>query len=470
MNTQEKLALLKSKKLTAEQNIKQFLEKIKSWDKKINAFIQVNPNALQEAREIDKKIKSGKAGKLAGLAIAVKSNINVQGLLATCASKTLENYNATYNASVIEKIKAEDGIIIGMTNMDEFACGSSGETSVFGPTKNPAANVVPGGSSSGSAASVSAEFCDLALGSDTGGSIRNPASNCNVIGLKPTYGLVSRYGLIDLAMSLDQIGTFSNDVFGSALLLGIIAGKDEKDPTTFDEKIPSYEKELETLGNYQISGAPKTRKFSSETRKLKIALSPDFEKICDKEIYDHIKKKTVGLCEKNGWKLEKIGLKHIELAVQSYYPLVYVEFFSGTRKFDGRKYGKRIEEVCGPEVLRRILGGSEISKAEYHGLYYRNALRAAQLIKQEFETAFKEVDAIICPTVPKLPHKIGAKISTEEMYSYDAMTIPANLAGIPAISIPAGKIKQIPVGLQVMVPLFHESRMFQIARAFEKLK
>jgi len=452
MSTQEKLQLLKSKKLSAEKNIQQFLEKIKSEDSRINSFIQINPDALKEAREIDKKIKQGKAGKLAGLAIAVKSNINVRGLLATCASKTLENYKATYDASVIEKIKSEDGIIIGMTNMDEFACGSSGETSAFGPIKNPAADAIPGGSSSGSAAAVSAGFCDLALGSDTGGSIRNPASNCNTIGLKPSYGLVSRYGLIDLAMSLEQIGTFSNDVYGSALLLGIIAGEDEKDPITFDEKIPSYEKEIETIP------------------KLKVALSPDFEKLCDKGIYEHIRKKTEEACKKNGWKLEKIDLKHIELAVQAYYPINYVEFFSGTRKFDGRKYGFRIEEVCGPEVLRRILGGSEISKAEYHGLYYRNALKAAQLIKQEFESAFKKVDAIICPTVPKLPHKIGAKISTEEMYSYDAMTIPANLAGIPAISVPVGKINKIPIGLQIMVPAFNEARMFQIARTFEKLE
>jgi len=451
MEIKEKLQAIKSKKLSAEKNIQQFLEKIKSWNKKINCFIQVNPDALNEAKSIDKKIKVGKAGKLAGLAIAVKSNINCQGLLATCASKTLEDYKATYDASVIEKIKAEDGIIIGMTNMDEFACGSSGETSAFGPVKNPAADVIPGGSSSGSAAAVSAGCCDLALGSDTGGSIRNPASNCNVVGLKPSYGLVSRYGLIDLAMSLDQIGTFSNDVFGSALLLSIIAGKDEKDTTTFESK-ESYEKEPE------------------KNQKLKIALSPDFEKLCDKGIYDQIRKKTEEACKQNGWKLEKIELKHIELAVQAYYPINYVEFFSGTRKFDGRKYGKRIEEVCGPEVLRRILGGSEISKAEYHGLYYRNALKAAQLIKQEFEKAFEKVDAIICPTVPKLPHKIGAKISTEEMYSYDAMTIPANLAGIPAISVPAGRINKIPVGLQIMVPAFNETRMFQIARAFEKLE
>jgi len=451
MEIKEKLQAIKSKKLTAEQNVKQFLEKIKIEDKKINSFIQINPDALKEAIGIDKKIKSGKAGKLAGLAIAVKSNINVKGLLASCASKTLENYKATYDADVIEKIKAEDGIIIGMTNMDEFACGSSGETSAFGPVKNPAADIIPGGSSSGSAAAVSAGFCDLALGSDTGGSIRNPASNCNVIGLKPSYGLVSRYGLIDLAMSLDQIGTFSNDVHGSALLLGIIAGKDEKDPTTFESK-GGYEKEIE------------------KNSKLKVALSPDFEKLCDKGIYALIKKKTEEACKKNGWKLEQIDLKHIDLAVQSYYPINYVEFFSGTRKFDGRKYGFRIEEVCGPEVLRRILGGSEISKAEYHGLYYRNALKAAQLIKQEFEAAFKKVDAIVCPTVPKIPHKIGAKISAEEMYSYDAMTIPANLAGIPAISIPAGKINKIPVGLQIMVPAFNELRMFQIARAFEKME
>lgn len=442
MNIQEKLRALKSGKLTAKENIQNFLKKIEKGNKEINAIIEINKNVVKEAEQIDKKIKAGKAGRLAGLAIVVKSNINVKGLLTSCASKTLDKYYATYDATVIEKIKAEDGIIIGMANMDEFACGSSGETSAFGVTKNPKAEgLIPGGSSSGSAAAVSAGFCDLALGSDTGGSIRNPASHCGVIGIKPSYGLVSRYGLIDLSMSLDQIGPFSNDLYGAEILLSVIAGYDEKDPTTFENKAEDYPQEIEKISN------------------LKIGV-PDFG-ICDKKIEALIKDKTKKL-GKYG-KIVPIKLSHLDLAIQTYYPLCYTEFFSGTRKFDGRKYGKRIEESCGPEVLRRILGGSEISKAEFAGAYYRRALKAKEIITKEIEEAFKKVDCIILPTAPKLPHKIGSKISIEEMYAYDAYTIPSNLSGIPTISLPAGEINKVPVGMQILVPQFEESKMFSIA-------
>lgn len=452
MNLKEKIKLIKSGKLTTEQNIKNFLEKIKKQDKKINAFLQINENAIKEAKEVDKKIKEGKAGKLAGLAIAVKSNINVYGLIASCASKTLENYKAAYDATVISKIKKEDGVVIGMTNMDEFAAGSSGETSAFGPTKNPnCIDKIPGGSSSGSAAAVAADFCDIAIGSDTGGSIRNPSSHCGIAGVKPSYGRVSRYGLVDLSMSLDQIGTFSKDVYGSALLTSIISGFDENDPTTFSEKVFPYHEMLEIPKGITIG-------ISDELNNL----------ITDKRIKKEINaiiKKTARL----GWKTKSINLKHVDLAVQTYYPICYVEFFSATRKFSGRLYGKKIEDVAGPEVLRRILGGSEISKAEYHGLYYRRALKAMQLIKKDFENAFKECDVIISATVPRLPHKIGSKISVEEMYSYDALTIPANLAGICAINIPAAKIDGCPVGIQIMAPEFKETRMFQVAKAIEML-
>ena len=454
IRTKEKLQMLKSEKLTAEQNIKNFLEKIKKEDKQINSFIQINQNALKEAAEVDKKIKAKKAGKLAGLAIAVKSNINVKGLIASCASKTLANYVSTYDATVISRIKKEDGIIIGITNCDEFACGSSGETSSYGPTKNPAQQeLIPGGSSSGSAAAVAAGFCDLALCSDTGGSIRNPASHCGIVGVKPSYSLVSRYGLIDLAMSLDQIGPFSKDVHGSALLLSVIAGYDEHDPTTFDVKISDYASETEKI--------PKN---------ITLGLSKDFESLSDKKVYALTKAAAEKLASKYSWKIKEVKLNHVDLAVAAYYPICYVEFFSATRKFDGRKYGSKIEEACGPEVLRRILGGSEISKAEFRGLYYRRALKAQQLIKKDFDDAFKNVDCILAPTVPRLPHKIGSKITAEEMYSYDALTIPANLAGITAINVQAGKLNNIPVGLQIMAPAFSEAKIFQIASAFEKIK
>lgn len=416
--------------------LKTYLKEIENNDKKgkkINAFLQINP----EARETSK-------GKLAGKVIAIKSNINVKGLNASCASMTLKDYTCPYDATVIEKIKKEGGIIIGMTNCDEFASGSSGETSAFGPTKNPCdLEKIPGGSSSGSAAAVAAGFCDMALGSDTGGSIRNPASHCGIVGVKPTYGLVSRYGLIDLSMSLDQIGTFGKNVDDALLLLNVIRGKDERDATSMESKEIKIEK----------------------LKKIKLGVL-DIE-IQDKRISELINKKVADIAKKNNWEVKKIKLQHINLAIQSYYPLVYVEFFSGTRKFDGRRYGEKIEESCGPEVLRRILGGSEISKAEFKGLYYRRALKAKELIRQEFQEAFKDVDAIIMPAVPRLPHKIGSSISIDEMYAYDSVTVPANLAGLPAISIPAGKLDNIPVGMQIYCPWFEEGRMFSIAKMFE---
>jgi len=456
MNTKEKLIMLKAGKLSAVENVKAFLAEIEKNDKKgrkINAFLQLNKKALEEAREVDKKIKKGKAGRLAGMAIAVKANINVAGMNVSCASLTLANYKAAYDASVIEKIRREDGIILGMTNMDEFAAGSSGESSAFGATKNPSClERISGGSSSGSAAAVAAGFCDLALGSDTGGSIRNPASHCGVVGVKPSYGLVSRYGLIDLSMSLEQIGTFASDVYGAALLLSVIAGHDEKDATTFEVKKLRYEELLE------------------QKPKLTIGISSELQKLCvDKRIAQQVEIAALNF-KRLGYKVEDVSLRHVDLAVQTYYPICYVEFFSATRRFHGRIYGKRIEEVCGKEVLRRILGGSEISKAEYHGLYYRRALKAKQLIKKDFDEAFKKCDVILAATVPRLPHKIGEKISVKEMYGYDALTIPANLAGNCAISVPFTKIDKCPVGLQLFAPQFCEARLLQAARIIEMMR
>ncbi len=419
-------------KQSATENVEKRLSTIKKKDKEINAFLYVNPNALDEAKEVDKKLKNGTAGKLAGLTIAVKANISVINMPISCASNTLEGYNGTYDADVIKKIREEDGIIIGITNMDEFACGNSGESSVFGPTNNPAApGRIPGGSSSGSAAAVAAQMCDLALGTDTGGSIRNPASHCGITGIKPSYGMVSRFGLVDSAMSLDQIGPLASNTAGCTLLLEAISGKNRHDPTTKEGKL-SHKK--------------------AHAKNLTIGLSPEFEKLCtDHRIYELIKNRAEKFSADSHSVIAKTHLKHVELSVQAYYPLQYVEFYSATRKFDGRRYGKKIEDSCGEEVLRRILGGMEISKAEHHGAYYRKALTAKKLIEQDFEKAFKECDVIILPTTPMLPHKIGTKIEDPKvMYSYDAFTIPANLAGICAAVVQAGQIDGIPVGMQIM--------------------
>ncbi|MBU1201145.1 MAG: Asp-tRNA(Asn)/Glu-tRNA(Gln) amidotransferase subunit GatA [Nanoarchaeota archaeon] len=447
MNIKEKQLLIRERKLLAVDNIKSFLEKIKKEDKSINSFIYVaEKEALEQAKIVDKKIRENKkVGRLAGLAVAVKSCINVKGMPITCASRTLKKYVGTYDADVIKKIKEEDGIIIGMTNMDEFACGSSGETSAYGLIQNPVAKGrIPGGSSSGSTAAVAAGFCDIALGTDTGGSIRNPASHCGVVGIKPSYGRVSRYGLVDLSMSLDQIGPLCKDVYGAALMLEVIAGKSDKDSTTYEEKTDSYSS-------------------FKNIKNLKVGLSKDFESLCvDKRIYELIMKKVAELIKKTNSNILNVDLKHVKLAVQTYYPLVYVEFFSGTRKFDGRRYGEKIENSCGEEVLRRILGGREISRAEYGGQYYRKSLAAKKEIAKDLEEAFKKVDVIITPVTPKLPHKIGEKVSFKDMYAYDAFTIPANLAGICAGVIPAGTIDGVPVGLQVMAPAFKEKLLFEV--------
>jgi len=452
MSAKEKLEKLRAGKLTVKENVKNFLKKIREENSKINAVIDIRPEiALKEAEYLDKNKTKLKNKKLFGLCIGVKAAINVKGYNSSAASNTLKDYIAPYDATVIKNIKDEGGIIIGITNCDEFCAGSSGETSAFGVTRNPAAlDRIPGGSSSGSAAAVAAGFCDMALGSDTGGSIRNPASHCGVVGVKPTYGLVSRYGLIDLSMSLDQIGVFAKNVEDAMLLLNVIKGKDEKDATSYE----SREIKFENLKN----------------KKIKIGI-PDVK--ADEKIKELIRKKVEMVVEgRRGWEIKEIKLPHIDLGVQTYYPICYVEFFSGTRKFDGRRFGKKIEDVAGEEVLRRILGGSEISKAEYKGRYYRKALQAKALIRKEFEQAFKGVDCVVMPVVPILPWKLGEgnKMKPEEIYQADALTVLANLAEIPAMSVPAGKINGIPVGLQILCERFKEGKMFSIAREFEKCK
>jgi len=379
----------------------------------------------------------------------VKSCINVKGFPVTCASKTLENYKGAYDADVIVNIKKEDGIIIGMANMDEFACGVSGETSAFGPTKNPASlDLIPGGTSSGSAAGVAANFCDMALGSDTGGSIRNPASHCGVIGIKPSYGRVSRYGLVDMAMSFDQIGPLAKNIEDASLLLEVISGYSQNDGASIMTRKPKYKK---------------------DKSKLKVGILSTFDEMCsDKEIAQLVNEATLNFIAKTKSTKIEVELKHVDLAIQTYYPLVYVEFFSGTRKFDGRKYGKKIEDHCGEEVLRRILGGREISKAEHHGKYYRKALQARNIITNEINNSFQKVDVIMLPTTPKLPHKLNTKITDPRVnYAYDAFTIPSNLAGCCAGVVPIGDVDGAPVGLQIMAPAFKEDVLLNAMRVVE---
>ncbi|MBW9223405.1 Asp-tRNA(Asn)/Glu-tRNA(Gln) amidotransferase subunit GatA [Methanothermococcus sp. SCGC AD-155-E23] len=429
------------------EKVQEYLERIERSS--INAYIHVDrERVLKEAENLEKNEKLKKR-PLYGKVIAVKSNINVKGYLVSCASKTLENYISPYDATVIKRIKSQGGLIIGMTNMDEFACGSSGETSYYGPTKNPRAeDRIPGGSSSGSAAAVSAHLCDMALGSDTGGSIRNPASHCGVVGFKPSYGVVSRQGLCDLAMSFDQIGPLTGSARDALLLTNIIKGRDFSDSTTVD--------------------TPEFKVWDEEEMKnFKIGVIKEFMEVSDERIRERVER-AIEVFRDLNWEVVELSYRYIDLALPTYYLINYVEFFSATRRYDGRRYGYPIEEVCGEEVLRRIMIGRHISKKEYSGKYYKRALQARRMMKREMLKLFKDVDAIVSPTVPKLPHKIGEKLTPMEMYAYDVLTVPANLCGMCAGVVRCGEINGIPVGLQIMGKPFEDEKVLNIMIGFEE--
>ncbi len=447
---------IKNHEITALENVESFLKTIKKKNDSINAFLEIKEDeAIQAAEKIDSKIEKGvEVGKLAGLAVGIKSNINIEDFKITAASKTLENYIGSYNATVVNRIKEQDGIILGVTNMDEFAAGSSTETSCFGYTENPAApGRIPGGSSGGSAAAVAAEMCDLSLGSDTGGSIRNPASHCGVMGFKPTYGVVSRQGLLDLAMSLDQIGPFAQDAGGIALMLDTIAGYDPIECTSLKDT-PDFE------------GI--TEKSQDALKGMKVGVVKDFFDVSDDKIVNIIEGRIDKMTEA-GAEVVELSFDYIDLCLPTYYLINYVEFFSATRKYDGRKYGYRIEDVCGDEVLRRIHIGSYISQKEYSGKYYKKALQARSLIRKEITKLLGGVDVIVGPTVPKLPHKLGESLDTMEMYAYDVLTVIANLAGIPAASMKAGEVDGIPVGLQIQGKPLDDAKIVQVMAGLEEL-
>ncbi len=439
---QEKIDYIKSGKFSAVENVMDFGKKIEDKNTDLNIFLSLNNEAIELAKEIDARIKKGgDVGKLAGLCFAVKSCISVKGMETNCASKVLEGYVSPFNASVINKLLAEDAIVIGMANMDEFACGWSGETSAFGPTKNPRNfELVAGGSSSGSTAAVAAGMCDFSLGSDTGGSIRVPASHCGVVGLKPSYGVVSRYGLIDMCMSFDCIGPLANSVEDVELIFDVIKGQDNFDNTTSDEVFDGGENKI--LGLVDVEG------------------------FCNSEIADMINTKAEKFAKENGYKIKKVKLP-LDISVETYYIIVYCEFFSGTRKFDGRRFGKNIDKFGGPEVLRRILGGKEVSQAEFEGKYYHDALRAREKIKQDFDKLFEQCDFLVLPTVPRVAHKIGEEVSLEDMMNYDVLTCLANISGLPAVSIPGLRHGDEEVGLQVIGRRFDEKKILEIGKEFE---
>lgn len=461
MNTFEKSQKIKNNDLKANENLENFIATIEKNNPSINAFLEVNKeSALSQAKKIDEKIKNGfKVGSLAGLVFGIKANINVEDRIISAASKTLENYYGSYDATVIKKIKEQDGIIIGMCNMDEFAAGSSTESSYFGATENPAApGHIPGGSSGGSAAAIASEMCDITLGSDTGGSIRNPASHCGVIGFKPTYGAVSRQGLLDLSMSLDQIGPLSDNVSGISMALDTIVGYDETECTSLNQKFSSFT-DIATQGH---------EKLQEDVKDMKVLCINQFKDVTDEHI-NKIIDESVDKIGDMGAEVVESSFDYIDLCLPTYYLINYVEFFSSTRKYDGRKYGHKIEDVCGEEVLRRIEMGSYISQQEFSGKYYKKALQARSLIRNEINKLLSDVDLILGPTVPKLPHKIGEKLEPMEMYAYDVLTVIANLAGIPAGSMKAGEYNGIPVGLQLQAKPNDDDKIIKTMAALESL-
>ena len=427
------------------EKVSKYLKDIEE-KKDLNIFLSLNENVLKD-------VESAK-GELKGTVYGVKSNISVKGLPVNCGSKVLDNYIGSFDADVITKLKEKGSTVLGMVNCDEFASGSTGENSAFGPTKNPVnTSYVTGGSSSGSAACVAADLCDFSLGSDTGGSVRNPASHCGIVGLKPSYGLVSRYGLIDLSMSLEGIGIFSKDVKTCAKVLSVIAGESERDATTSNVKSEDYVSSLTDFKN------------------KKIGVIKEVEKLCtNKEVFKTVMDSINDFAKKNSCEVVEVSIKNLDLAVKAYYPIVYTEFFSGTRKFDGRKYGKKIEDFCGEEVLRRILGGKEISKSEYDGKYYKKALAVKDVISKEFENCFKEVDIICSPVTPDVAKKLGEKTSIEEEYAGDIFTCPVNLSGDCAGVVNCGEVSGLPVGLQFISQKFKESILLSAMNSFEEFK
>ncbi|MCC7573058.1 MAG: Asp-tRNA(Asn)/Glu-tRNA(Gln) amidotransferase subunit GatA [Candidatus Methanofastidiosum sp.] len=453
---------------SVEEHLHTKIEEIEKRNSEINAFITLNiEEAEKSSKEIQKKINNGTQGKLSGLIVSIKDNIAVSNLKMTCGSKVLENYISPYDATVTNLIKKEDGIIIGKCNMDEFACGSDGTSSYFGPTKNPKnTDYVPGGSSSGSAASVAADFCDLSIGSDTGGSIRCPASFCGVYGFKPSYGLVSRYGLSDMAMSLEGPGPFAKDTYGIALLLDVIAGKDLRDTVTVDNK-KSYLKSVENFKDDDI-------------KNMKIAYAKEFFEGIDEKIKNIIFDK-IGQLESQGAIIEEVSLPNIKYSIPIYYLVVFSEFSSAMSKFDGFKYGyyaggqdiveavsNTRETSMGTEVKRRVLLGTFITMEEFKGRWYTKALKARNAIKEDFKQIFNSYDLLIGPTMPTLPWKIGDRISDPlAMYSSDILTVSANLAGICASSQPVGLVKDLPVGLQLHADSLCESKLLKGMRAVE---
>ncbi len=461
--------LISRGEVTSREVTESILERITSVEKRINAYITVTSDlAIEQAKQADEQIRQGKCGFLTGIPLAVKDILCMKGVRTTCGSRILENFVAPYDATVIKRLKEEGAVFLGRTNMDEFAMGASTETSYFGPTRNPwNQERIPGGSSGGSAAAVAADECIAALGTDTGGSIRQPAACCGLVGLKPTYGRVSRYGLIAFASSLDQVGPMTKDVRDAAILMNGICGYDRFDSTSVEVTVPDY-----------------TQVLGQDVGGMKVGIPREyFGKGLDAEVEQAVREAVKVL---NGLQMEvmEISLPHTEYAVATYYLIAPAEASSNLARYDGVKYGFRNgaenglldmykrtrSEGFGIEVKRRIMLGTYALSAGYYDAYYKKASQVRTLIRRDFESAFRKCDVILTPTYPTSAFKIGEKINDPlTLYLSDVFTIPANLAGIPGISLPCGFTSEgMPVGLQILSDSFQEEKLLQVAAAYEQ--
>ena len=460
--------LLDSKQLSSVELTDAYLSRIEEIEGEVNSFVTVTSEvASQQAVFADRLIALGEQGILTGIPMQLKDNFCTKGVLTTCSSRMLENFVPPYDSHVTERLKSLGAVMVGKGNLDEFAMGSSTENSAIKPTRNPwDLDRVPGGSSGGPAAAVAASQCTFSLGSDTGGSIRQPASFCGVVGMKPTYGLVSRYGLIAFASSLDQIGPLTTDVMDSALVLSQIAGYDRRDSTSLNVKIPDYSKNLEeNLDGFRI-GVP--REYFTE------GIQPDVER----SIRD-----AISILEGLGAKVSETSLPHSSFALAVYYIIAPSEASANLSRYDGVKYGhsdrdaetmwegleRTRQDGFGPEVKRRIMLGTYALSSGYYDEYYIKAQKVRTLIRAEFEEAFREYDVLAMPTSPSTAFNLGDKANDPlQMYLNDIFTIPANIAGIPGISVPGGFVDGLPVGLQFMSGALQEQKLFQAAYAYEQ--
>ena len=460
--------LLKQKKLSSVELTKQYLARIEKADAQIGSYITVCPDdALATAGKADERIAKGEATLLTGIPVGIKDNICTEGITTTCASKMLYNFVPPYDATVTKRLKNEGAVILGKLNMDEFAMGSSTESSYFKKTKNPYdLTRVPGGSSGGSAASVSADLAPYALGSDTGGSIRQPAAFCGNVGLKPTYGLVSRFGLIAFASSLDQIGSFTKDVTDCAIVLNAIAGYDKMDSTSVDADKTDYTKALGLPLKGMKVGVPKQYLESGIQSEIREAVE-----------------NAIKVYEMLGAECEECSLPLSKFALPAYYLISSAEASSNLARFDGIKYGYRAEgyhgladlyertrsEGFGEEVKRRIMLGTYALSSGYYDAYYKKAQQVRGLIKRDFAACFEKYDVLLTPTTPTTAYKFGEKSDPVAMYMGDICTVAVNIAGLPAISIPAGLDKKgMPIGIQLIANSFEERKLLTAAFAYER--